>query len=251
MTNLASILALEHLRLRLGDQPWRRRDFFLAIFAHIEALARSLPRVVGLRLQVKATNLRAQRANRACDMHGNKHIAMERFWNAQPGEMSESRREAKASVSCGRCSRKGITVLAVAPNGTVYECHNCLAGGAVPPVPTRPIDERPPTCEDERGTRHVYKALSAPGKPVRPKLTNDDLESVGQLLIFIRWFAPTFVDQFGIAAELVLRSSGCDERAWRGLGELLESTYGKAALERAHMRYIDTCVKNDQTGCQI
>ena len=47
---------------------WRRRGVFRALYEHVDALARALPTVCGLRLYVEADNVNAQRTYERCGM---------------------------------------------------------------------------------------------------------------------------------------------------------------------------------------
>jgi GNAT superfamily N-acetyltransferase len=47
---------------------WRRRGVFRALYAHVDALARTTPGVCGLRLYVEADNVNAQRTYERCGM---------------------------------------------------------------------------------------------------------------------------------------------------------------------------------------
>jgi len=62
------------------DEPYRKQGMFSAAFRHIETLAMSDPRVIGLRLQVKSDNGFAKHAYKSKGMKDNEHIVMEHLW---------------------------------------------------------------------------------------------------------------------------------------------------------------------------
>ena len=70
-------------------REYRRRGVFRALYDHVDALARSTPRVCGLRLYVEADNVAAQRTYQRCGMVDAGYRVMEVDYSRAPGRAGD------------------------------------------------------------------------------------------------------------------------------------------------------------------
>ncbi len=63
---------------------WRRRGVFSALYRHVESLATTAPRVIGLRLYVDADNARARQTYQALGMVTSDYRVMETLFDPRP-----------------------------------------------------------------------------------------------------------------------------------------------------------------------